>query len=95
MHAALMANPEVGRRWSAQTGADLTQLADLGFLMLKAACLFSPEALFLFSSKRPKHIAENVAAVTDGSLRVPAQRLRELLQTEGLPGAANGDRWVA
>ena len=95
LQAAMVANPEAGRRWSSQTGVDLTQLAELGFLLLKAACVFSPEALFLFSSKRPKHIAENVAAVSGEALRVPAQRLYELLQTEGLPRPAANDRRVA
>ena len=95
LQASLVGNPEIVKRWSSLTGEDLSNAAHLPCLLLKTACVFSPKALFLFSSKSPDHIVENVAAVSSEALRAPAQRLHALLRSEGLPKSATGDWRVA
>jgi D-threo-aldose 1-dehydrogenase len=82
LHAALLEQPEICRRWSNETGVDLSDAEPLAKLMLKAALEMNPESIILFSSRSPEHIHANVAVADDAQLAAPARRLYELVQGE-------------
>lgn len=82
LHTALASRPEVCQRWSAAAGIDLSTVANLSRLMLKAALVMNPASVILFSSKSPQHIQANVDVVADTAIEAPARQLYKLLQTE-------------
>jgi aryl-alcohol dehydrogenase-like predicted oxidoreductase len=82
LHAALLEQPAVCRRWSHEAGVDLSDAELLAKLMLKASLEMNPESIILFSSRRPEHIHANVAVADDAKLAAPAQRLYHLVQAE-------------
>jgi diketogulonate reductase-like aldo/keto reductase len=82
LHAALLARPDICRRWLHETGVDLGHSELLAKLMLKASLELNPESIILFSSRRPEHIQANVAVAEDTALVAPALRLYELVQAE-------------
>ena len=85
---ALLANPEVSRRWSAAVDRDLRSREMLAALMLKASLELNPASVVLFSSRDPAHICHNVAVADDAALAEPARRLYALVQAEGFPAEA-------
>ena len=90
LSAALLANPEVNRRWSAVVDRDLRSREVLAALMLKASLEQNPASVVLFSSRDPAHIHHNVAVAEDATLAEPARLLYALVQAEGFPeGAAS------
>jgi aryl-alcohol dehydrogenase-like predicted oxidoreductase len=89
LHNNLAADRDRCRRWSEITGRDLVRREQLAALMLKAALVLYPDTILLVSSKNPAHIRENVRVAEDASLEVPARRLYDLVQREGLASAAN------
>jgi hypothetical protein len=82
LHAALLEQPAICRRWSKEVGVDLSDAELLAKLMLKASLEMNPESIILFSSRRPEHIHANVAVADDAQLGVPACRLYQLAQGE-------------
>ena len=82
LHEALTADAVRCKRWSEFCGADVGDAEVLARLMLKAALACNPESVILFSSKRPQHIASNVAVVDDASLEEPALKLYSLVRAE-------------
>lgn len=82
LHQRLKESPEVLKRWSDETGKDLSDAGQLASLMLKASLLENPESVILFSSKSPGHIAANVRVSADDSIDGAARRLHELVQAE-------------
>lgn len=82
LHAALVASPERLRAWSAATGVDLSDGERLAELMLKASLELNPGSVVLFSSKNPKHIAQNVAVAQNEGLAEPARELYRLVQDD-------------
>ena len=82
LHAALLQQPEICRRWSDETATDLRNPELLARLMLKAALELNPESVILFSSRRPGHIHANAAVADDAGLIAPATRLYKLVQAE-------------
>ena len=85
LHAALAGQPDICRRWSAETSADLARPETLAALMLKASLVLHPASIILFSSRSPAHILNNVSIAGDHSLAEPARRLYQLVQSEGIP----------
>ena len=83
LHAALVGQPAVCRRWSEATGRDLASPDSLAHLMLKASLVANPDSVILFSSKSPAHVRANVEVAEDILLEGPARRLHELVQAEG------------
>lgn len=88
LHAALVSEAQVGRRWSEAVGHDLLRRETLASLMLKASLVRNPSSVVLFSSRDPAHIRHNVEVAGDASLAEPARRLHALVQAEGFPGTA-------
>jgi D-threo-aldose 1-dehydrogenase len=82
LHAALIKNQPLCRRWSASTNTDLSHPESLANLMLKASLVMNPNSIILFSSKKPTHIHANVRTAEDTSLELPARQLYDLVQTE-------------
>jgi len=82
LHAALIRNKPLCKRWSASTDTDLSNADLLAHLMLKASLVMNPSSIILFSSKNPHHIHANVQAATDDSLELPARQLYSLVQSE-------------
>ena len=82
LHEALVAQPERLRSWSRETNSDLSNIAVLSKLMLKAALLMNPESVILFSSKQAGRIQANAAVSEDSTLDQPAKRLYELIHAE-------------
>ena len=89
LHAELVRDGERCRRWSEATGCDLAQRETLAALMLKASLVLHPGTVLLVSSKNRAHISDNVRVADDAALEMPAKRLYELVQREGLASAAN------
>ena len=89
LHSNLMADKPRCQRWSEVTGRDLARREQLAALMLKAALVLYPNTILLVSSKNPAHIRENVRVADDPGLDLPARRLYDLVQREGLASAAN------
>ena len=85
LHAELIANPELCRRWSHHTQTDLADRINLAKLMLKASLIMNPHSVILFSSKDPRRIQANVSVASDVVLEQPALRLYELVQAEHTP----------
>jgi aryl-alcohol dehydrogenase-like predicted oxidoreductase len=83
LHSDLLVDPARRRQWSEATGTDLHRAENLAALMLKAALVFNPDSIILFSSKKPAHIQHNVEVAGDASLEAPARRLYELVQANG------------
>lgn len=79
--AAFAADADRLRLWSDEIDQDLTVPGVLEQLLLAATVRLRPDALVLFSSSRPAHIAANVRAVTDSSKSQAGLRLVELLRT--------------
>jgi D-threo-aldose 1-dehydrogenase len=82
LHAALVKNKSLCRRWSLSTNADLSHAETLANLMLKAALATNPSSIVLFSSKNPLHIQANVNTAADATLDQPARQLYTLVQSE-------------
>jgi D-threo-aldose 1-dehydrogenase len=82
LHAALIRDKPLSKRWSASTGTDLSNADLLAHLMLRASLMMNPSSIILFSSKSPTHIHANVQAATDDSLELPARQLYSLVQSE-------------
>ena len=82
LHQALLADKDRCQRWSQSTGADLADPEVLANLMLKAALVFNPASIILFSSKNPAHIQANVAIASSDALAAPATSLYHLVQAE-------------
>jgi D-threo-aldose 1-dehydrogenase len=82
IHAALINNKPLCKRWSASTNADLSSPEILANLMLKASLVMNPASIILFSSKNPVHIQANVRTADDATLNHPARQLYNLVQTE-------------
>ena len=82
LHRALTDNRELCKRWSASTNIDLSNVKDLGRLMLKAALLMNPSSIILFSSKNSHHINANAKLADDRTLDAPAAALYRLIQSE-------------
>jgi D-threo-aldose 1-dehydrogenase len=82
LHAALLQQPEICRRWSDETATDLRSPELLAKLMLKAALEMNPQSIILFSSRRPEHIRANVEVADNEGLIAPATRLYDLVQAE-------------
>ncbi len=60
LHSDLLVDPARCRAWSDATGSDLHDKKNLAALMFKAALIFNPDSIILFSSKKPEHIRHNV-----------------------------------
>jgi D-threo-aldose 1-dehydrogenase len=71
------------RHWSDAVGADLGSPQTLSALLLKAALLRHPDAIVLFSSRHPDHIAANVRVAEDPALAEPARRLCDMARRQG------------
>jgi D-threo-aldose 1-dehydrogenase len=82
LHAALIRNKPLCKRWSESTHTDLSNADLLAHLMLKASLVMNPSSIILFSSKNPTHIHANVEAATDDSLELRARQLYSLVQSE-------------
>jgi D-threo-aldose 1-dehydrogenase len=82
LHAVLIKNQPLCRRWSASTNTDLRNPEALAHLMLKAALIINPDSIILFSSKNPAHIHANVCTAADTALELPARKLYNLVQSE-------------
>ncbi len=82
LHTALASDAARSRRWSEYCGAEVADAETLAKLMLKASLVCNPESVILFSSKRPEHLANNVAVVDDASLEEPALKLYSLVRAE-------------
>ena len=85
LHAALLGDEALSRRWSVEVGAELRQRDTLAALMLKASLVLNPASVILFSSRSPAHIRHNVEVAADASLVEPARRLHALMRAEGSP----------
>ena len=83
LHAVLAENSGLRRRWSDVVGTDLGEIGVLSGLLLKAALVFHPNSVVLFSSRDPAHIVTNVRAVENASLVPQALRFGELIAREG------------
>ena len=90
LHEALRGDAARAKRWSDYCGVDLANAGMLARLMLKASLVCNPESVILFSSKRPAHIADNVALVDDGSLEDAALKLYSLVRTEATAATGVG-----
>jgi diketogulonate reductase-like aldo/keto reductase len=77
------------RRWSEETGVDLSRRERLAALMLKASLVLHRESIVLVSSKNTSHIGDNIHIEEDEKLAGPARRLYELVQREGVASAAD------
>ena len=86
LHAALVSDTALSRRWSDEVGADVARREVLASLMLKASLELNPASVILFSSRDPAHIRHNVEVAADVALSGPARRLHALVQREGFPG---------
>jgi D-threo-aldose 1-dehydrogenase len=82
LHQALLSDRDRCQRWSETTAADLADREVLANLMLKAALIFNPASIVLFSSKNPAHIQANVAIASNDALTAPATSLYHLVQAE-------------
>jgi D-threo-aldose 1-dehydrogenase len=82
LHAALIKNKQLCRRWSQSVDSDLSNPETLASLMLKAALVINPASIILFSSKNPAHIQANVSTAADPALETPARRLYNIVQVE-------------
>jgi D-threo-aldose 1-dehydrogenase len=82
LHHALGKNKPLCQRWSALTGADLSEAATLAHLMLKASLVMNPSSIVLFSSKDPRHIQANARTATDTTLEPAARQLYDLVQSD-------------
>jgi D-threo-aldose 1-dehydrogenase len=82
LHAALVADPSICKRWSENVGLDLNSAETLASLMLKASLVMNPESIILFSSKRREHVEANVRIADSVALEAPASILYHLVQTE-------------
>ena len=82
IHAALVRNKPLCRRWSASTNTDLSNADALAHLMLKASLVMNPSSIVLFSSKDPAHIHANVHTVADSTLELPARQFYSLIHSE-------------
>jgi hypothetical protein len=82
LRISLSAQPELCRQWCDYVGMDLMSEDVLAGLLLKAAFVAFPNAMILFSSKRPLHIYRNVLAMEDTSLEPKARLFTELLKTQ-------------
>ena len=89
LHERLTGSPEMCRRWTEQTGEDLSDRETLAGVMLKASLVVHPETVVLVSSKDASHIGDNVRVADDARLKEPARRLYQLVQREGVASAAN------
>jgi aryl-alcohol dehydrogenase-like predicted oxidoreductase len=82
LHQALLTDSARAKRWSDYCGADVSDAETLARLMLKASLVCNPESVILFSSKRPRHIANNVKLVDDTSLEDASLKLYSLVRAE-------------
>jgi len=82
LHQQLLGDKALCTRWSGLVGSDLADPQGLSALMLKAALLENASGIVLFSSKRDKHIRNNVAVAQDATLESPARRFYALIQSE-------------
>jgi D-threo-aldose 1-dehydrogenase len=82
LHAALVREEAICRRWCDVVGVNLGDASVLAQLMLKAALVVNSGSVILFSSKDPRHIQANVRVAGDEGLVAPALRLYELVQSE-------------
>ena len=87
LHAALVADVALSRRWSDEVGAELARREVLASLMLKASLVLNPASVILFSSRDAAHIRHNVEVAGDAALAEPARRLHAIVMREGFPGA--------
>jgi D-threo-aldose 1-dehydrogenase len=82
LHRSLFEDKQLCERWSSSTNTDLSNPDHLAHLMLKAALVFNPRSVILFSSKNPLHIQANAKTAEDPTLEAPARELHRLIQTE-------------
>jgi len=89
LHATLVCNKPLCKRWSESINTDLSQPQALASLMLKAALVMNPSSIVLFSSKNPQHIRANAQIAADTTLEAKGRRLYHLVQSERAQLAPN------
>jgi D-threo-aldose 1-dehydrogenase len=83
MHRALVDQPDICRRWSAETDLNLADIRTLADVLLKGTLTRYPDSIVLFRSSKPENIIRSVSVAEDTKFEKPALRFCELIELEG------------